>query len=192
MKEMEKTIDQRDVFLTGKHVLLKALTREDALNSNWYGWFNDEELSKTLQKHYFPNNIESQLEFWEKHVKSSSTKLQLGICKIGEPSLVGIVSLNDIDYINRKCEFAIVVGEKSAQNLQIFLDCAKLIFNHAFNSLNMNKIYGGSISKDLVTLMCRTIGCKQEGIARQEIFKNGIYHDSYLYSILRDEFTFKH
>jgi hypothetical protein len=55
----------------------------------------------------------------------------------------------------------------------------------------MNKIYGGTISKDLITLMGRLLGCKQEGVARQDIFKNGSYHDAYLYSLLKEEFIFK-
>ena len=82
---MENGIDKRDVFLSGKYVFLKALTKEDAINSNWYGWFNDEELSQTIQKHYFPNNREAQLDFWEKNIQNSNSKIQLGICKFGEP-----------------------------------------------------------------------------------------------------------
>lgn len=187
----EYKIDKRDVFLKGKHIFLKALNKEDALHSNWYGWFNDEELSKTLQKHYFPNTIEAQVDFWEKNIRNTSNKLQLGICKTGGTELLGIVSLNNLDFINRKCEFSIIIGEKSGQNVNFFLESAKLVFNHAFHSLNMNRIYGGSISKDLIALMCRSLGCKEEGVARQEIFKNGKYHDAYLYGILKDEFVFK-
>jgi RimJ/RimL family protein N-acetyltransferase len=189
--ESEYKIDKRDVFLKGKHVLLKALNKEDALHSNWYGWFNDEELSKTLQKHYFPNTMEAQVDFWEKNIRNASNKLQLGICKTSGSELLGIVSLNNLDFINRKCEFSIIIGEKSGQNINIFLESAKLVFNHAFHSLNMNRIYGGSISKDLIALMCRSLGCKEEGVARQDIFKNGNYHDAFLYSILKDEFVFK-
>lgn len=187
---MENKIDSRDIFLTGKEIVLKTLTREDVINSNWYGWFNNEELSKTLQKHYFPNTMEAQLVFWEKNIKNSSTKIQLGICKKNDNKLLGILSLNDIDFINRKCEFSIVIGEKSGQNIKIFLEVCKLIFNHAFNTLNLNRIYGGSISHDLVKLMCRCLGCKEEGIGRQHIFKEGEYHNAYHYGLLKEEFKF--
>jgi RimJ/RimL family protein N-acetyltransferase len=188
---MESKLDKRDVFLTGKNVFLKALNREDAIYSKWFGWFNDEVLTETLQKHYFPNTFEAQVDFWEKNIKNASNQIQLGICKIDGEELIGIVSLNNIDFINRKCEFSIIIGEKTGKNVHIFLESTKLIFNHAFNTLNMNKIYGGTISKDLITLMCRLLGCKQEGVARQDIFKNGSYHDAYLYSLLKEEFIFK-
>ena len=188
---MEQTLDPRDIFIRGKLVELKALTREDVLNSNWYGWFNDEELCQTLQKHYYPNTMEAQLQFWENHIAHATDKLQLGICKAGGATILGIVSLNNIDFINRKCEFSMVIGEKAGRNISIFLEATRLIFRHAFETLNLNRIYGGSISRELVSLMCRTLGCKEEGVGRKEIFKNGKYHDSYRYSILREEFSFE-
>ena len=60
---MKKNIDERNIFLKGENIFLKVLNKEDVLSSSWYGWFNDEELCKTLQKHYYPNSIENQLEY---------------------------------------------------------------------------------------------------------------------------------
>ena len=189
---MNEYIDHRDIFLTGKNIVLKCLTRDDVINSNWYGWFNDEQLSKTLQKHYFPNTLESQLLFWENNIAKSINKFQVGICKKESNKIIGVCSLNNIDYINRKCEFSIIIGERKEQNITIFIESCKLVFNHAFNTLNMNKIYGGSISKDLVLLMIRSLNCKQDGIAREDIYKDGKYHDAYLYSVLKNDFSFNY
>jgi ribosomal-protein-alanine N-acetyltransferase len=185
-----KSIDPRDIFLKGEKVVLKVLTKEDATESNWYGWFNDEAICKTLQKHYFPNTREAQLAFYEKNINTNN-KIQLGICKPESSNIIGIISLNNIDFINRKAEISAVIGESAGRNINLFIESCNLIINHAFSSLNLNRIYGGSISKELVTLMCRTLGCKEEGIGRSEIYKKGVYHDSYRYGILRDEFQFK-
>jgi RimJ/RimL family protein N-acetyltransferase len=185
---MTSEIDPRDIFLKGKYVVLKVLTRDDVIDSGWYGWFNDEELCKTLQKHYFPSTIESQLEFWEKNIRSANDKIQLGICCIKGGPIVGVVSLNNIDFINRRAEFSAVIGERDAHNVKLFTESCKLLFNHGFYSLNLNRIYGGSISKDLVLMMCRMFNCKEEGVRRQEIYKNGKYSDSYCYGLLREDF----
>jgi [ribosomal protein S5]-alanine N-acetyltransferase len=185
---MKNSIDPRNIFLRGKHVTLVALSKEDVISSNWYGWFNDEELCKTLQQHYFPNTLDSQLDFYQKSISNSSTKLQLGICKVNDPNLLGIISLNNIDFINRKAEISAVIGEAEGRNINIFRESCLLICDHAFNSLNLNKIYGGSISKELADLMCRFLKGKREGLLRADIFKNGAYHDAHLYGILRDEF----
>ena len=183
------SLDPRDIFLKGSHVCLKSLTTSDISNSNWYGWFNDEVLCNTLQKHYFPSSCESQTQFFNKHLSNSSTKLQLGICLPEKSSISGIVSLNDINYINRNAEFSIVIGDKDAQNVIVFTEASRLIFNHAFNSLNLYRIYGGTISEDLVLLMCRILGCTQEGVLRDSIYKNGEYHNAFLYGVLKHEFT---
>jgi RimJ/RimL family protein N-acetyltransferase len=186
---MTQAIDKRDIFLRGKHVILKVLSKEDVLNSGWYGWFNDEELCKTLQKHYFPATMESQVTFWEQNIRNASDRIQLGICRIGGGPIVGIISLTNIDFINSKAEMSIVIGERSAHNINIFADSCKLLFNHAFYTLNLNRIYGGSISKELVMLLCRLLKCKNEGVSRQEIYKHGQYHDAYRYAVLREEFS---
>lgn len=182
-------IDPRDIFLKGKKIILKVLTRDDVLNSGWYGWFNDEILCKTLQKHYFPNSVEAQMAFWESNVKNCSSKLQLGICLIDGGPIVGIVSLNNIDHINSKAEISAIIAEKEARNIAVFVESCNLLFKHAFFTLNLQRIYGGSISEDLVDLMCRMLSCKREGIARRDIFKDGTYHDAHRYSLLRDEFS---
>ena len=185
---MNQHIDSRDIFLKGGDVILKVLTREDVLDSDWYGWFNDEELCKTLQKHYFPITVESQIAFWEKNIQNSTDRIQLGICRVDGGPIVGVISLSHIDFINRKAEMSIVIGDRSSQNMTIFVDSCKLLFNHAFYTLNLNRIYGGSIVQELVTLLCRMLKCKSEGILRQDIFKGGQYHDSYLYAVLREDF----
>ena len=185
---MINQIDKRNVFLKGKHVYLKVLTKEDAINSNWYGWFNDQELCKPLQHHYFPNPVEQQIEFWQTNIVGSLTKIQLGICKPESSVILGVISLNNIDYINRKAEISAVIGELEGRNINIFRESCELICRHAFNTLNLNKVYGGSISKELVGLMCKFLKAKEEGILRSDIYKNGEYHDAFLYGILKNDF----
>ena len=43
--------DKRNIFINGKNVYLKVLTKDDVIKSGWYGWFNDELTCETLQKH---------------------------------------------------------------------------------------------------------------------------------------------
>jgi len=185
---MQSEVDPRDIFLKGRHVFLKVLTRDDVINSGWYGWFNDEDLCSTLQKHYFPIAMESQIEYWERNIKNAKDRLQLGICRVEGGGIVGVVSLNNIDYINRKAEFSAVIGDRTAQNVVIFIESCRLLINHGFYSLNLNRIYGGSVSQGLVQTMCRMLDFQEEGVRRQDVFKNGKYIDVYCYGILKADF----
>lgn len=187
MKRNSYDLDPRDVFLQGEVVALCVLTEKDVIESDWYGWFNDSDVCQNLQKHYFPNTIEKQREFL-RAVNTSEKKIQLGIRVKGYSSLAGVISLNNIDHINRRAEISAIIGDRSARNPKVFLESCRLIFSHAFYTLNLNRVYGGSISKDLVKLMIRGLGCSSEGVGRQEVFKNGLYVDVYRYAILRADF----
>ena len=168
-----------DVFIKGKLVDLVILTEELVDKTNWYNWFNDEENTKNMQKHYFPNTKQVQLEYFKNEIESNRTKLQLGIVQINKNLFCGIISLNDINYFNRCCEISAIIGEKSSRNLQYFAEAVKLTCKHAFETLNMNRIYSGTISKEIDELMCRTLGFVHEGISRKAVYKNGEYHDIY-------------
>ena len=187
-------VDSRTVFMTGKNIFLKVLTREDVISSNWFGWFNDEITCETLQKHYFPNTLESQLDYWEKvsqQAKDGSC-IQLGVCKNGDDKLLGIVSLNHIDYINRKAEISAVMGENEGKDIKTITEAWRLMFWHGFNVLNLHRIYGGSISKSVMDLICRVAGCSAEGTRKEDAFKNGEYLDIYEFGVLRKSFNEKY
>lgn len=185
---MEKYIlDNRNIFLRGKNIHLISMSENEIKNSNWHGWFNDEEVCKTLQKHYYPNSLRLQKDFLEESMNNKSLLL-LGIFSIEKEKLIGVTSFHGIDLINRKAGYSIVIGEKDSRNLSNFVEASKLMFSHGFYTLNFNRIYGGSISKKLVDLQCRSLGCVEEGISRSHIYKNGKFHDSYNYGLLRSDF----
>ena len=186
MKKVNK-LDPRDVFISGNKVILKSLNEDDILYSNWYGWFNDEKVCSTLQKHYFPNSIELQKNFLNSI--SSQNTLILGVCDINYNEIIGVVSLSSINYINSSAEFSCIIAREEDRNVSVFIEALKLILKHAFLSLNLNKVYGGSISKSLVKIIVKMSNGETEGISRQDMFKNGEYHDIYNFSILREEFN---
>jgi [ribosomal protein S5]-alanine N-acetyltransferase len=186
---MNNSFDKRDIFIAGKLICLKVLTEQDAVESNWYGWFNDEETTKQMQKHYFPNTKEMQLDFLKNNIQDQNTKMQLGIVTIDNPEkLIGCVSLNNIDYINRKADISTIIGEKEERNIKSFLEANSLLIKHAFFSLNMKRIYGGTMIKEVADIMCRVLGFKHEGVLRKDIYKNNEYHDVYLIGVFKDEF----
>ncbi|WP_276661581.1 GNAT family N-acetyltransferase [Syntrophomonas wolfei] len=178
----------KDIFLKGEYVALKVLDEVDIENSNWYDWFNDEETTLFMQKHYYPNTKKQQLEFWENEIKGNENKIQLGICPAQGGGIVGCVSLNSIDYLNRKAEISTIIGEKSARNIKYYYESNKLMIIHGFYTLNLHRIYGGTIVKELADLLCRFFGFQIEGIARQDVYKNGKYHDVYRIGLLKSDF----
>ena len=182
---------QFDVFIQGQLIDLVALTEELVEGTNWYKWFNDEENTKYMQQHYFPNTKAMQLQFFKSEIEGSSSKLQLGIVEKKDQLFCGVISLHNIDYINRSCEISCIIGEAKGRNVKNFIEACQLIIQHAFDTLNMNRIYSGTIIKEIDQLFCRSLAFKHEGISRQQVYKNGKYHDVYNHSLLQEDYSSK-
>ena len=98
------------------------------------------------------------------------------------------MSLNSIDFINRNCELSIIIGDRKSQNLNALVDAHKLMLRHAFDTLNLNRVYGGSIIKEINLLFCRALGYTNEGVSKNHVYKNGKYLDLYRFAILSDQY----
>ena len=180
-----------EVFIKGDLVDLVVLSEEIVKKTNWYQWFNDEETTKNMQKHYFPNTMEMQLNFFKEHIQNNKTKLQLGVVEKKTNIFCGVVSLSSIDYLNQSCEFGAIMGEEPSRNIKYFIEAGKLTIKHAFETLNMQRIFSGTIIKEIEDLLCKTLGFKHEGIKRKAVYKNGKFLDVYMHSILKSEYNTK-
>ncbi len=179
---------QFEVFIKGKLIDLVVLDEETVEKTNWYNWFNDEENMRYMQKHYYPNTRALQLEFFKKEIENNPKKLQVGIYHKKDRVLIGTVSLNNIDFLNRECDIGGLIGEKKYQNFKNFLEACRLLIKHAFDSLNMHRVYGGSIIREVDEMFCRVLRFTHEGIRRKCIYKNGTYYDVYMIGLLKDEY----
>ncbi len=177
-----------DVFLKGDLVDLVVLNEQIVEKTNWYNWFNDEENMRHMEKHYFPNTKEDQIKFFRAEISSNRNKLQLGICHKKDQILIGMISLSSIDHFHRKCEISGFIGEKKYQNLQNFLEANRLLIRHAFEQLNMNRIYGGTLINEIAELYVRALGFSREGTLKDDIYKNGKYNDAYLIAISQEQY----
>ena len=180
-----------EVFIKGDLVDLVVLTEEIVKKTNWYKWFNDEETTKNMQKHYFPNTVDLQLDYFKKNILNNNKIIQLGVVVKKDNIFSGVISLSNIDYLNQSCEFGIIMGEEISRNIRYFIEAGKLMCKHAFETLNMQRIYSGTINKDIDDLFCRVLGFKHEGIKRKSIFKNGEFIDSYMHAILKSEYDIR-
>jgi RimJ/RimL family protein N-acetyltransferase len=176
-----------DVFCAGKNIDLVVVTREMASSSNWWRWFNDETVTCFMKQHYYPNTPESQMDFCE-HLRSDKTKLQLGVAHKKDGVLIGMVSLNKIDHLHRNCEVAGLIGERKYRNVACAFEAFRLLIIHAFDQLNMHRVYGGTMLREVADMFVRVLGFTDESVSRQDVFKNGCYHDVYRIGLLQHEF----
>jgi [ribosomal protein S5]-alanine N-acetyltransferase len=186
---MTLPIDERDIFIRGTTIMLKALSERDVQESGWYGWFNDAAATEFVQQRYFPNTLERQLEFYRTGIAASTTKIQLGILPTGANAIVGVVSLSGIDWMNRKAEFGIMIGEASARGKGYGTEACLLLVQHGFERLSLNKIYLGVHAAHTAAIRSyEKAGFRIDGVLRDDVLLNGVYADTVQMSMLAREF----
>jgi len=99
------------IFLQGEKVHLRAL-REDDLNDNYLQWLNDEEVCRFNSHAVFPNT-EQKMKAYFAGVQNSQNQVVLAIIDQENTKHIGNVSLQNINWVSRNAEFAILLGEKN-------------------------------------------------------------------------------
>lgn len=174
-------------FLKGQKIYLRGLQIEDA-SGNYQKWFNDQEVCQYNTHGIFPMN-ENQLIDFITATYSSRNTLVLAIVSIEENIHIGNVSLQNIDWIARTAEFAIIIGEKAFWNKGVGLEAAKLIIQHGFNTLNLNRIYCGTSSENFgMQTLAKKLNMTEEGFRRKALFKNNQYNNIIEYGLLKEEY----
>ena len=152
-----------DVFLHGETINLIVLDENMVNSTNWHNWFNDEYITFGTSHHYFPNTREDQKRFLYDDISSNQNKLQLGIVFKEKNLLIGVLSLNEIDFLNQKCEISVMIGDKNYHFLKPLIESHNLLINHAFQQLNMNKVYMGTMSIEVAEIFKRFLFFSYEG-----------------------------
>ncbi|RXJ86231.1 GNAT family N-acetyltransferase [Arcobacter sp. CECT 8985] len=173
-------------FLESSRIYLRPLCLEDA-KSNYVNWLNDEQICKFNAHHRFVNTIEKTQDYIL-NVNASNNCLVLAICSKEDDTHIGNVSIQNINYIDSNAEFAIIMGEKDYHGKGFAFDAASLVIKHAFNSLNLHRIYCGTSSENIsMQKLALKLGMQEEGTLKQAIFKDGKYVDIKLYGIINQK-----
>lgn len=109
---------------------------------------------------------------------------------LNEDDILGLVSLTNIDFVNRSAEFHIMIGDKDSRGKGIGYFATTEILRHAFNNMNLNRIELGVLeSNSRAIKLYEKVGFKREGIKRQSTYKNGKFVNMIMMGILKDEFS---
>lgn len=100
--------------------------------------------------------------------------------------LSGVCGLTDIDHVHGRCEFSLYIAPESRGNGLGAL-ALQTLFSHAFNTLNINSIWGETFEGNPAIKIFKKLGMITDGLRREFYFKSGKRVDAILVSILRSE-----
>ena len=172
------------IFLEGKITYLRPLLKSD-IRPEYLAWLNNPDLTKYSAHFRTWPTTEKDLEDFYSNLKGDNHVVFAACCnKTGIH--FGNASIDAIDWINRNAHFNIMIGIPDFRIVH-YLDVMKVLTDYAFNTLNLNKLCGGSEIPGILELHER-MGWKKEGVLRKHHFREGKYVDVVQVAILREEF----
>ncbi len=99
--------------------------------------------------------------------------------------IIGIVSLLDLNLEQERAELAYMIGH-SFRRKGYATEAAKMMIEHAFNSLNLSRIYAYHLGHNSNSgELLKKLGFKHEGCMKNHIKKDGIFMDSEIFGLLK-------
>jgi RimJ/RimL family protein N-acetyltransferase len=172
--------------LEGKKTLLRAVELEDM--ELFQELMNDSNIKKNVVGRSYPISKEAQLDWFRNQLSDKST-IRFTIVDLPDNHPIGMVSLTEIDWINRTAETGIKISCKVDKGKGYGTDAHILLNKYAFYEMNMHRLNNCIMSYNIASIkMCQKIGWVQEGVRRSAIFKDGQYYDLLMGGWLKEEF----
>jgi len=172
-------------MLTGKKIYLSALNKESL--EQLRQWRNQPDLRKYFRE-YREISKEMQQLWFDNEVLKDPNQVNFEIHDIETNKLLGHCGLYYINWIHRRTEFGIYIGDAKYRNGGYGSDALRTLIKYGFEDLNLNKIWCEVYDNNEAIDIYRHIGFKDEGTLRQNVFKNNKYSDSYILSFLKEEY----
>jgi ribosomal-protein-alanine N-acetyltransferase len=174
-------------FIVGEKIYLRGLEKKD-LADNLFNWSNDSEVTYYMYTGLKPSNLDMLEKEYDQLVHSDKDVVMAIVDKKTDAH-IGNAGLYSINWLYRSAEFRIIIGEKKFWGKGYGTEATKLVIDYGFDKLNLNKLWLGVNADNAAAVKSyRNAGFVEEGVLRQEIYRNSKYYDAVRMSILREEF----
>lgn len=174
-------------FLAGKTVNLCGLRESQTQpGTPYYGWLDDLGLDLFSERSYFPNSASRMQSYF---ASAAAGKLVLlGIFDIASDTHVGNITLQEIDWVNRRGFIGYLIGDQRFAGKGIASEACLMLLYYAFNKLNLDRVWTTVSSENPASLkVSGKAGLKQEGLLRGHQMRNGVRQDLIAVGALREE-----
>ena len=171
--------------LVGDRIYLSPRNSDDV--EIFTEWLNDFKTTDYLGRSSIVTTLDDEKKYLEENVTAEASFV---IVTINENKMIGTVSLESINHINRCATLGIFIGDKEFRNKGYGTEAIKLILEYGFKYLNLKNIKLDLMEFNERALNCyKKCGFKEYGRRRKCKFVNGKYYDTICMDILEDEFT---
>jgi RimJ/RimL family protein N-acetyltransferase len=154
-------------------------------------WRNNLDFIRMTQGIRFPKSLEMEKDWYQRILTDISNKnVFFGIEDNETKSLVGVTQIYDIDYVSSNAKWGIILGEKATHGKGYSHEALKLLFNYAFNILNLKKLNCFVLKMNIACLvMLQKLGnINEEGVLARHFYFDGQYHDVVILALFKEDF----
>jgi RimJ/RimL family protein N-acetyltransferase len=173
-------------MLETERLILRPLERSD-LNAIKQ-WKNDADIKELLGGFSVGFSDDDMIE-WYNSRGGKQNDIRYGLAIRDTAELIGYTGLYDIDWVNRRAEFGILIGNKEYWNQVFGVEATQAMLKFAFQDLGLHRVFLEvlALHKTAVKLYTKC-GFRKEGELRQHTYRRGHYHNTLVMGLLRDEF----
>lgn len=171
--------------VVGERIYLSPINPEDA--EVYTKWINDLEVSIYLTSAPNIYTLSKEKEILERISKDG---YNFAIIDSGKEKVIGNCGLMNIDFINKKAELGIFIGEKEYWGKGFGTETILLLLDFSFNILNLNSVMLIVKAFNERAIRCyEKCGFKLIGKRREAVILGTQKFDEYYMDILATEFT---
>ena len=172
----------------GEKIRLREYKREDVPIALQF--VNDSEMKKLLSPGIpYLYTLEDENK-WYEGLSANNDTYNFAIETIDDQKYIGGCGVNNVDWKNSIAVIGIFIGDKDYWSKGYGTDAMRVLVRFIFEQMNINKIKLNVYAFNERAVKCyEKCGFKKEAILRQEIFRNGKYHNEYIMSILKEEYS---
>ncbi len=173
--------------LVGEKVYLTPLNVECA--EIFTEWLNDIETTDYIGRTNQIYTLNAEKKYLEENIEKD---VKLGIVDLETETLIGTISLENLNGTNRTATLGIFIGDKSIRSKGYGTESIKLLLDFGFNYMNLKNIQLDVLSFNERAIKCyKKSGFKEYGRRRESVYCDGEYCDVISMDILQHEFTEK-
>jgi len=164
-------------------IKLRSITENDS--PKLFKWVNDPELIGFTN--YFKPVSEVEHKNWFNSIFEKKDQVLFGIEDEEKELLIGTCGLFQLDFISRKAELRIKLGDKNYWGSGAGTEAVKLLIKYGFENLNMNRIWLKVMEDNQrASKSYEKVGFIIEGKLIKDMFVNNEYKNIILMGLLNE------
>lgn len=180
----QELTEKNEIILTEGDITLRPLVMEDAQDMFEYCSLDEIADGMTWDAHESVEDTKWFIDYTLNRLEGSN---DVFFAIEVDGKMVGSTSLLYVDNRHHVAELGYMLNPAFAGR-GIVTRAVKLIMNHGFNTMEMNRIQARCFIENTGSEnVMKRVGMELEGILRKRMFVKGQYHDMKLYSVLKED-----